>query len=334
MICSRGGIIFADSSLGMYIARETSKLWRRITVEFALEWPLLMERWKFIMFGIAFQYLHGVSARAVHYLHRPGPILQDIGFLILPELGRDKAYISEMVFGFVFFFFFLWSFHPFVFHIKRFQTVLLWHRCLAILVVSQCLRIVSFFSTQLPGPNYHCREGSPTAQLSPPKSVFDVILINFPRGVIYGCGDLIFSSHMIFVLVFVRTYQKYGTKRWIKQIAWVVAVILSFLIIASRKHYTVDVVIAWYTVNLVAFFVDRQFTDIEISERITNGGGSPLLPLNTKDKDSRDKDELHKLINGNATAGVGDSPPDWRQRNGKVVEDGSPTLSEIVLNGA
>lgn len=34
-----------------------------------------------------------------------------------------------------------------------------------------------------------------------------------PRGVIYGCGDLIFSSHMIFTLVFVLTYQRYGTRR-------------------------------------------------------------------------------------------------------------------------
>lgn len=44
-----------------------------------------------------------------------------------------------------------------------------------------------------------------------------VIIIGFefavPRGVVYGCGDLIFSSHMIFTLVFVRTYQKYGTLR-------------------------------------------------------------------------------------------------------------------------
>ena len=35
-----------------------------------------------------------------------------------------------------------------------------------------------------------------------------------PRGVLFGCGDLIFSSHMIFTLVFVRTYHKYGSKRW------------------------------------------------------------------------------------------------------------------------
>lgn len=30
------------------------------------------------------QYIHGLAARGVHYLHRPGPMLQDIGFLIFP----------------------------------------------------------------------------------------------------------------------------------------------------------------------------------------------------------------------------------------------------------
>lgn len=37
--------------------------------------------------------------------------------------------------------------------------------------------------------------------------------LSVPRGVLYGCGDLIFSSHMIFTLVFVHTYQKYGSNR-------------------------------------------------------------------------------------------------------------------------
>jgi len=41
--------------------------------------------------------------------------------------------------------------------------------------------------------------------------VFKIIV---PDGVIYGCGDLIFSSHTIFTLVFVRTYQRYGTRRY------------------------------------------------------------------------------------------------------------------------
>lgn len=304
-----------------------------------MEWPLLIERWKFILFGLVFQYLHGLAARAVHYLHRPGPVLQDIGFMLLPELGPDKAYISEMLFTFVFGSFVLWTFHPFVFHVKRFYTVLLWHRCLRILVVSQCLRIASFMVTQLPGPNYHCREGSKVASLPAPNSVSEVIFLNFPYGVIYGCGDLIFSSHMIFTLVFVRTYQKYGSKRWIKQLAWAVAVVLSLLIVASRKHYTVDVVVAWYTVNLVVFYVDRQVSETDVGER-ASANGLQLLPSSMRDKDIQGKEEHHKLMNGNGAA-MGDVQSDWRQRmpiNGKVIDDGSPnfgspTLNEIVFNG-
>jgi len=41
-------------------------------------------------------------------------------------------------------------------------------------------------------------------------------------------------------------------------VAWCVAVVQSFLIVASRKHYSVDVVVAWYTVNLVVFFIDKK----------------------------------------------------------------------------
>lgn len=174
------------------------------------------------------------------------------------------------------------------------------------------------------------------ASLPRPKSVSEVIFLNFPYGVVYGCGDLIFSSHMIFTLVFVRTYHKYGSKRWIKQLAWALAVVLSFLIVASRKHYTVDVVVAWYTVNLVVFFIDKHLHDVDVGERNSNGG-SPILPLNTKDKDGQSKEELHKLINGNST----EVSSDWRQRmpaNGKILDDGSPkfgnsNLSDILLNG-
>lgn len=175
------------------------------------------------------------------------------------------------------------------------------------------------------------------ASLPRPKSVSEVILLNFPYGVVYGCGDLIFSSHMIFTLVFVRTYQKYGSKRWLKQLAWFLALVLSLLIVASRKHYTVDVVVAWYTVNLVVFFVDKQLHDIEVSERVSNGG-PPLLPSSTKDKDDQSKEEHHKLINGISAT---DTLSDWRQRmpaNGKILDDGSPkfgsnNLSDMVLNG-
>ncbi|KAK4767305.1 hypothetical protein SAY86_015055 [Trapa natans] len=324
----------------LYIGREASKLWKRICSETTTEINLLAGNWRYILAGLIFQYIHGLAARGVHYLHRPGPTLQDVGFYILPELGQDKAYISESVFTCIFLSFFAWTFHPFIFKTKKIYTVLVWCRVLAFLVASQILRIITFYSTQLPGPNYHCREGSKLARLPPPQSPFEVLLINFPRGVLYGCGDLIFSSHMIFTLVFVLTYQKYGSRRFIKQVAWLVAVIQSLLIVASRKHYTVDVVVAWYTVNLVVFFIDKKFPGLLKISQITHkmsskidffwvsrtdanfllcftelpdrsgGGMAPmLLPLSVKDKDGWNKEENHKLLNGNSV-----DPADWVER--------------------
>ncbi|KAJ1420082.1 Sphingomyelin synthase-like domain [Sesbania bispinosa] len=304
------------------------ELWKRICSETTTEINLLAENWKYLLTGLVFQYLHGLAARGVHYFHRPGPTLQDVGFFLLPELGQDKAYISETLFSSIFISFALWTFHPFILKSRKIYTVLIWCRVLAFLSGSQLLRIITFYSTQLPGPNYHCREGSKLATLPRPDSVLEVLLINFPRGVLYGCGDLIFSSHMIFTLVFVRTYQKYGTRRSIKQLGWLLAVIQSLLIVASRKHYTVDVVVAWYTVNLVVFFIDKKLP--ELPDRSI--AAASLLPLSTKDRDSRTKEENHKLLNGNS----GD-PGDRRQRtqvNGKIMDDGNTLHADSAMNGA
>ncbi|KAH7865715.1 hypothetical protein Vadar_010242 [Vaccinium darrowii] len=313
--------------MSLYIGREASKLWKRICAETTTEINLLAENWKYLFAGIIFQYIHGLAARGVHYLHRPGPILQDVGFFLLPELGQDKAYISETVFTFIFLSFALWSFHPFIFKSKKIYTVLVWCRVLAFLVACQILRIITFYSTQLPGPNYHCREGSKLATLPRPQSVFEVLLLNFPRGVIYGCGDLIFSSHMIFSLVFVRTYQKYGTQRFIKQCAWLILVVQSLLIVASRKHYTVDVVVAWYTVNLVVFFIDHKLP--EMPDR--TGGLALLLPLS---KDTRTKEEFHKLVNGNPGDPLAQRLRSPRSPvNGKIVDDANSVHADKVMNG-
>ncbi|KAL3826065.1 hypothetical protein ACJIZ3_022094 [Penstemon smallii] len=309
--------------MSFYIGREASKIWKRFCAEVVTEINLLAENWKYILGGLICQYIHGLAARGVHYIHRPGPILQDVGFFLLPELGQERAYISETVFTFIFLSFVLWTFSPFIVKSKKIYTVLIWCRVLAFLVACQFLRIITFYSTQLPGPNYHCREGSKLATLPRPDNVLKAFLI-VPRGVLYGCGDLIFSSHMIFSLVFVRTYNKYGTQKFVKQCAWLIVVIQSLLIIASRKHYTVDVVVAWYTVNLVVFFIDKKLP--ELPDR--SNGATILLPLTN----NKTKEENHKLLNGNS----GDSA-DWRPRtqiNGKIMEEGNVVHVEAVINGA
>lgn len=306
----------------MYIARFFAKLWRNIASEASVELQILSEKWKGLLAGLLFQYIHGLAVHGVHYLHRPGPLLRDLGFTILPELGKERFFVSETLFSVIFISFILWTFHPFIYKNKRFYIVLLWRRVLAFLVASQFLRIITFYSTQLPGPSYHCHEGSEIATLPPPKHILELFIINFPRDAMYGCGDLIFSSHMIFTLVFIRTYQKYGTKRLIKALSWLTAISESLLIIASHKHYSVDVVVAWYTVNLVVFFVDKKLP--EMPDR--NGNGGSLLPLSMKDK-NENKVEDQKLLNGNSN-----ETSDRRQRtqmnNGKQQDNTNPVHSE------
>ncbi|KAF2565193.1 hypothetical protein F2Q68_00028092, partial [Brassica cretica] len=107
-------------------------------------------------------YIHGLAARGAHSIHRAGPTLQDLGFFLLPELGQERSYISETVFTSVFVSFFLWTFHPFILKSKIIYTVLI---C--------SLRVITFYSTQLPGPNYHCREARlPCAMAQKPSSFF------------------------------------------------------------------------------------------------------------------------------------------------------------------
>jgi hypothetical protein len=92
-----------------------------------------------------------------------------------------------------------------------------------------------------------------------------------------------------------------------------------------------------YTVNLVVFFVDKKLP--EMPDR-TNG--LPLLPVSSKDKDGRTKEELHKLdgrmrdefhklLNGNTVDAT-----DRRQRlqmNGKHGEDMSHSVSDATPTG-
>jgi len=59
--------------------------------------------------------------------------------MALPELGRERSFVSESVFASIFISFVLWTFHPFIYHSKRFYTVLLWRRVLAFLVVSEAI---------------------------------------------------------------------------------------------------------------------------------------------------------------------------------------------------
>jgi len=77
----------------------------------------------------------------------------------------------------------------------------------------------------------------------------------------YGCGDLCFSSHTIFVMVFTLIYTQYGDNRMLKYFMWLLVLGFGLLIIAARKHYSIDVVVAFYTVPLLWVVYDHFWPD-------------------------------------------------------------------------
>ena len=50
-----------------------------------LQLPLLRDRWKLILFGACFQYVHGMATQLAHRVHQPMRYpLHDVGFAVLP----------------------------------------------------------------------------------------------------------------------------------------------------------------------------------------------------------------------------------------------------------
>lgn len=237
--------------------------YRRIKCEFVVELPLLRARWKQVLFGALFQYCHGMATQLAHRMHQPqAHPLGDLGFRFLPELGLKNAWVSESIFWSLFIPFVLWTFSPFVTVRKRFYTAVLYARLLMVLTTCQMLRIISFTVTQLPAPNYHCRLGKDTAVREMPAHWWGHLVVDVGRQSTHGCGDLIFSSHTTFVLVGVLTFTEYGSTLALKVIGWLGVAAMSLCIIASRKHYSVDVVVAWYTVPLVFYAMHRRWTTV------------------------------------------------------------------------
>jgi sphingomyelin synthase-related protein 1 len=96
---------------------------------------MLRQRWMILLFGIVMQYVHGIFTQLAHRMHQPQPQpLPDLGFRMTPQLGPDKFWVSEAIFGTLFGMFAVWTFSPFVLQRKRFYTVVLWSRLLMVLV--------------------------------------------------------------------------------------------------------------------------------------------------------------------------------------------------------
>jgi PAP2 superfamily C-terminal len=66
---------------------------------------------------------------------------------------------------------------------------------------------------------------------------------------------------------------------------WALAAVLSVLIIASRKHYTVDIVVAWYTVPLVFLALERRWTTRRTDSEAYRALDEVVIPEDLSDRE-------------------------------------------------
>jgi len=245
------------------------------------------------------KYIHKICTNIAYYMHTPSEPLKDVGFMLVPALSRPMQIFSEVMFFTLLISAILFILSPFIkkFAVRGRFTVIVLARFMTVLMMCQILRCVCFLVTSLPGPNYHCRIGA--SDYNPPKVWTDFFL---RTDAFFGCGDLVFSSHTIFVTLCGLTIQKYGQSPLAKKVIWCLVGVFAVLVVAARKHYTLDVFVALYTVPLVWLTYDYNFPD-KVPSSLLQGlthAHVPLhsLSLSTCATDTEEIDDFTASTNG------------------------------------
>lgn len=238
--------------------------------------------WRFILAGVLMQYIHSVATNLVYYLHVVRPPLKDLGFMLLGRISEEQFWISEALFYPLFISGMGTLFLPLL--VQRlprpFNVTFAVKRTFVVISVCQLLRCLTFPSTVLPGPAGHCQDMN-NSNYNPPI----VAEIFYRMDASYGCGDLVFSSHFTFAMISGLVVARYVAVTAVTVVAWMLIVALSLLVVASHKHYSVDLVVASYTVPLVWFWWAHMSKDppVRTFEAVYGGEKVPVTPAGEAD---------------------------------------------------
>src|SRR3989338_1996479 len=219
--------------------------------------------WLVILLGLVDLLFFSSVFRNIAYMrNEQSPPLKDLGWEMIPKIPQEYRYLSEVSLALVTF---LALSLPAVVVCYRpveqtLSALLLIDRWVVFNAIGHFLRAITFLSTSLPAPSDFC-QSSP--DYNPPQelgSVFisdQIFVLIQPNGY---CGDLLFSGHMLMTLSSTLMVFWYSNKVifpavWLprawQMIAMGCALIQPLLILGSRHHYTVDIVVALYTVPML-----------------------------------------------------------------------------------
>jgi len=150
------------------------------------------------------------------------------------------------------------------------------------------------------------------------------------------CGDLCFSSSCTYILLYALTYQKYGYYPVLKRSLWVITFFYGIAVIAARQDYSMDVIVAMYTLPLLWCVYDRFYPDLlpeGFTEKNDSTSASFLeLPIFTDDSSpsglspSATPLSLRSRLDGYNFSPSHQSP---QLRQGGIISSRSDTFSPI-----
>jgi len=162
------------------------------------------------------------------------PDLPDLGFDVLPIMDRQETTIPNAMLLIAV----IGTILRAIFHEKG---VTLIRRFLVIHGSCALLRCICMVATSYPDPNRLCNSyQAPDGPTSFPFWKETVVHRGF-----LTCGDLMFSGHTLVYFLVALTWQKYMTK-FEKPVAWILMLFSCITLVATRMHYTDDVLIAAY----------------------------------------------------------------------------------------
>jgi hypothetical protein len=128
----------------------------------------------------------------------------------------------------------------------RLDTLVIIRRLGVVFTTVMLLRGASMLFTNLPDPSPICQPKEYVKLDFYPKTLLKRLLGGIT------CGDMIFSGHTLSLLLPTLCVQHYF-HGWLTYVMWVLVIFCAFMIIITRLHYTVDVILSFIIYPLVWF---------------------------------------------------------------------------------
>ncbi|GIY35729.1 phosphatidylcholine:ceramide cholinephosphotransferase 1 [Caerostris darwini] len=145
----------------------------------------------------------------------------------------------------------------FVIVVHKHRFIIL-RRCFVIIGILYFMRSITMFVTQVPvaSTTYYC---SPKANTTSPLIIVKRVLSMMSgfglsiNGKHTFCGDYIYSGHTVVLTIAYLVIKEYSPRRYflLHWAVWLSSCVGIFMVLLSRGHYTVDVVIGYYATTRV-----------------------------------------------------------------------------------